>query len=172
MLADFSDLAYEKDESKLIKSMKEQHPSFNLLRKIGEEETQYDAQAFVAYDEDLIIVSVRGSELPFITMDWSTNAKFFQYKNEWTDAHCEGLGVHGGFFQSALRIANINLSEEENIPVYKKFEALQKEGNRKVYFTGHSLGGAITNALSFFSAYETDIEISGVYTYGEPKEGI
>ena len=171
VLADFSDLAYEKEENKLVNSLKEQHPGFSLLRKIGEEETQYDAQAFVAYDDDLIIVSVRGSELPFITMDWSNNAKFFQYKNERTDAYCEGLGVHGGFFQSALRIANTNLSEEENIPVYKKIEALQKEGNRKVYFTGHSLGGAIANALAFFAAYETNIKISGVYTYGEPKGG-
>jgi predicted lipase len=170
-LADFSDLAYEKDEEKLIESLNNQYPSFSLLRKIGEDETRYDAQAFVAYDDELIIVAARGSEVPFISMDWRNNAKFFQYKNEKTDTYCEGLGVHGGFFQSALRIANTNLSEEENIPVYKKIEALQKEGNRKVYFTGHSLGGSITNALAFIAAYETNIEISGIYTYGEPKGG-
>lgn len=170
-LADFSDMAYEKDENKLTKKLKEEYPGFKLLRKIGEDETGYDAQAFVAYDDSQIIVAARGSEFPFISSDWSKNARFLQYHNDRTDTYCEGLGVHGGFFQSALRIANSNLSEKEKTPVYKKIEALQKEGSREVYFTGHSLGGAITNALAFFAAYETDIEINGIYTYGEPKGG-
>ncbi len=29
----------------------------------------------------------------------------------------------------------------------------------------------IANVLAFFTVYETDIEVSGIYTFGEPKSG-
>jgi triacylglycerol lipase len=119
----------------------------------------------------MIIVSVRGSEIPFISMDWRNNAKFIQYTNKRVTEYCEGAGIHGGFFQSALRIGNTKLNSLENTSIYTKIEELQKNTNRDLYFTGHSLGGAIAEILAFFSAYETNMDITAVYTYGEPKNG-
>lgn len=170
LLSKFSDYAYIKDENELKEILAKESPPFSLLRKITETETGYDAQAFIAYNDSKIIIAVRGSEFPFVTMDWRNNVKFFQYTNKEVKQYCPGSGIHGGFFQSALRIKEIKNLESGSY-IYNEIIKLHAEGGRKLYFTGHSLGGAIANVLAFFTAYETPLEISGVYTYGEPKGG-
>ncbi len=170
LLGGFSDLAYIKSEEELVRELSARFPGYSLLRKVSEKETGYDAQAFVAYDDKNVIISVRGSEFPFVSMDWRNNSKFFQYTNRDVSSYCPGAGMHGGFFQSALRIKAVGLQGEGPGSAYREIERLQKEG-RNLYFTGHSLGGAIAQVLALFTSYETDLHVSGVYTYGEPKGG-
>ena len=170
LLSRFSDYAYIKDERELNTALALEQPSYLLLRKISESETGYDAQAFVAYNDTTIIISVRGSELPFISMDWRNNSKYFQYTNASVSQYCPEAGIHGGFFLSAFRIKNIR-NYSDSAYVFEEIRRLQLEGNRQIYFTGHSLGGAIANLLAMFTAYETDLAVEGVYTYGEPKGG-
>jgi len=167
LLVDFSVLSYIEDETSLINQLSKKYPNYKLLRKIEEDETGYDAQGFVAYNDENIIVAIRGSSS---AEDWFNNFKITHFTNDITKSYCPEAAVHGGFHRSALVLKNIKLNKIENETIYHKISTLQKEG-RKLYFTGHSLGGAIANVLAFFTVYETTIEVDGIYTFGEPKSG-
>lgn len=167
VMIDFSIYAYEKDNIDLDKKLTSEYPDFKILKKIREDENTYDTQAFVAYNKDKVIVAVRGSSS---IQDWFNNIKVGKYTNESTSEYCKYAAMHGGFHLSARYLKGATISGDENITVATEISRLQKEG-RKVYFTGHSLGGAVANVLAFFASYESDIVVDGVYTFGEPRTG-
>ena len=167
LLMDFSMFAYIKSYDELERTLKNEYPSYSLLRKIREDENDYDTQGFVAFSKDKVIVSIRGSSS---AQDWKNNFKLFAYTNSSLKKHCPKAGVHGGFLESARQLREAEIDDVDKLKVQDAILKLQKEG-RKVYFTGHSLGGAIANVLALYAVYETEIEVSGIYTFGEPKSG-
>lgn len=55
--------------------------------------------------------------------------------------------------------------------MYDKIKSLynDKEKKRKLYITGHSLGGALATVATARLAFVDDIEIAALYTFGSPK---
>jgi triacylglycerol lipase len=167
VMIDFSIFAYLKTEDELNKELSLKYQNFTLLKRINEDENPYDSQAFVAYDDYKVIVAVRGSSS---FQDWFNNLKVGKFTNKDTLGYCQYAAMHGGFHLSARYLKNAKISQDNSITVASEIYRLQKEG-RKVYFTGHSLGGAVANVLAFFASYESDIIVDGVYTFGEPRNG-
>ena len=122
-----------------------------------------DILGFAAFDSELdaIVVSFRGSTT---VQGWITNLDFVPvnpYKNY------PNVSVQLGYFLARLRFLDPNILETH----VKKLA--QKRGKQTdVYFTGHSMGGA----LALLAAFETVIDynvnstlkVKGVYTYGAP----
>jgi len=107
-----------------------------------------DTQAFFASRDSVAVLSFRGTES---FGDWITNIQLV------TDDRPYGR-VHHGFFEAF---------EEVKEQIQSK---LSDHALTHLYFTGHSLGGALaTVALSEFA--NADIPHLGGYTYGQPRTG-
>jgi triacylglycerol lipase len=125
-------------------------------------------QCYVAYDDQKVVVAFRGTEVPKpqgqqlgelhrrdFFPDWMTDAE--------VDVVVDGArgGIHRGFheaFERAWAVGHPSLQSE--------LEQLVRGGQRTVWFTGHSLGGALaTIAASRFGAP------CALYTYGSPRVG-
>ena len=122
-------------------------------------------QCYVAHNEDFVIVSFRGTEVPKLREDQdllevlksSLNDIFADARFALVDSG-RGFFVHRGF-QAAL--------EEVWADVSKYLEELRAEKpDRRFWFTGHSLGAA----LATLAADRFD-HVSGLYTYGSPLVG-
>jgi hypothetical protein len=50
-------------------------------------------------------------------------------------------------------------------------ERLQNRGNKTVWITGHSLGGALAELCAARAALDGGIPVQGVYTFGQPRVG-
>ncbi|MCE5228821.1 lipase family protein [bacterium] len=115
-----------------------------------------DTQFFVAACDDFVLVSFRGSE-PNIA-DWVTNSKFVL-------TPFENGRVHSGFLQG--------LDEAWNEGgLGRRLERLYQENpERPVWFTGHSLGGAVATlaAARWFDAHTT--ATGAAYVFGMPHVG-
>ncbi|WP_019502938.1 lipase family protein [Pseudanabaena sp. PCC 6802] len=120
---------------------------FSKFRFFDKEGTQ----AFAIANDELAIVALRGSEE---VIDWVTNAKFNLV---------DGMGgkVHQGFNQAlTLVYADIRQTITE----------FQDKG-QSLWFTGHSLGGALATLAVAKLRYEEDKPVYGLYTYGQPRSG-
>lgn len=106
-------------------------------------------EALVLYSDDVIVVSFAGTELNEFN-DINTDLKFWH-------SYAEDVGIHHGFYTAYKKI---------KFDVYKAVLELQKEKHREVYWTGHSLGGALAVVFATFWKYE-----SVVYTFAQPKVG-
>lgn len=110
-------------------------------------------EGFVATTDSLLLVSFRGTD-PTVG-DWLLD---FQTALE-TDPVVPG-NVHRGF-NGAL------LSVWSQIRPY-----LDNRGNRRVWITGHSLGGALAVACAARATFENPrVGVRGIYTYGQPRYG-
>ena len=132
---------------------KQEHPASIHFLDDREQINSTDTQAFITHNDELVLISVRGtSEL---LADALRDADAFQ-----TPFGKEGLGkVHRGFYDAALKVY------EFLIKYLEKFYTGQK-----LIICGHSLGGAITLLLSEMlrrrAGYEYKIVL---YTYGAPR---
>ena len=112
-----------------------------------------NTQAIVIGDADKIIVVFRGTEN---SNDWRTN--FQLLKTRWKTGR-----VHTGFSTSLNAAWN---------KVLKRIQDLRTQ-NQPIWFTGHSLGGALATiaCATLLNDVEHDYEIGGVYTFGQPRVG-
>jgi len=154
ILSDFSALAYSSSDrvEKAVKDFGLKNTAF--FSKNG-------VQAFVSSNKDLVIISFRGTEVAQqeeisyqeMLKDWLTDLKFSFSNNEY------GAGkVHSGFYRSLNEIWNDLKQHLESIGIE----------NKKVFLTGHSLGGA----LATLAADRLDREganIDSIYTFGSPR---
>jgi len=120
-------------------------------------------ECFVASNDDFAIVAFRGSELTpreddrhnysNIVKDWLGNADIH------ADEFGDGARIHRGFYAGVTRLM------EEGF--YQFIAGLPA---RKVWFTGHSLGGALATAAAARVLADGG-RLDGLYTYGSPRVG-
>ena len=110
-----------------------------------------DTEGFIFTDEDQVVVSFRGS---VSVNDWITNAAVALVP--WS---AEGR-VHAGFLR-ALDAVWLDL-----LPMIN-----QRAQGRTVWFTGHSLGGALALLAMMRWRVEAQRKADGLYAFGMPKAG-
>lgn len=161
ILARMSQIAYEKDQTK----------ARNAIQELGIKADhviffdQRDTQAILVADHDKIIVAFRGSEP--VLGDWMTNAKVRK-----TSTACGD--VHRGFYAA---LNTIWLDMEDAIEDIRNDYLYQLKDNQTripptLWFTGHSLGGALATLATALCKFKEDaILVNGLYTYGQPRVG-
>ncbi|HAG82274.1 MAG TPA: hypothetical protein DCL61_14170 [Cyanobacteria bacterium UBA12227] len=128
------------------------------------------SQAILLADAEKIIVAFRGSEE---RSDWDINL------NRLEDKVFKGrfkVSLHSGFITYLLNIWQPyndpkGTIESKGIKAIIKQE--MKESPKSLWFTGHSLGGAVATlaAAACILAEDPPLEVSGVYTFGQPRVG-
>ncbi len=98
-------------------------------------------------DPGSIVVAFRGTLEP---RDYLTDSKYW-FKRPYQNGH-----VHRGFLAGVLSVL-----DELRISL---------KGESRIYFTGHSLGGAKA-MIAALACYEMDFNIAGVHTFGAPRVG-
>jgi endonuclease G len=142
-LAVASKLAYESES--IVDNVVKNSWGFSACRFIDVNETQ----GFIAHTDHVVLVSFRGTES---LGDWLGNLRL-----NGTDRPY-GV-VHSGFLGAYL-VAQGHISA-----------ALGSAGaqGKRLWVTGHSLGGALA---AVFAAEELNrFNLSGIYTYGQPRTG-
>ncbi len=110
---------------------------------------QNSTQAFIAVDDDKMIVSVRGTD---------------GLADAMTDINCDlvdGVGghVHDGFNTSTSILWKTIM------------QAVKNRGNRSLWITGHSLGAGIAAIITARLVQQKDEPVNGLYVYGMPRTG-
>jgi len=111
-----------------------------------------ETQAFMAGDEDTIILAFRGTE-PTKLQDLMTDAKM-----EFTNG--PGGRVHSGFLGGLEAVWS---------DIRNTLTEFQDNG-QSLWVTGHSLGAALA-VLAVANLGEEDKPIHGLYTFGQPRVG-
>jgi triacylglycerol lipase len=119
-----------------------------------------DTGGFVAQNAQVVLVSFRGTQ-PKVPIDWMTD---FQAKHV-TWGPFPGL-VHKGFHDALHAVWGISYPGGEILPA-----RLVNRGDRAVWITGHSLGGAVAELCAAQASFETHVPVQGVYTFGQPRCG-
>jgi len=158
LLVFMANLAYEKDGATIEKILKDGNRIRNFtpthLRFIEDKAT--DTQAIIVADDEKVVVSFRGTNGGLT--DWWTN---FGY--DLVDQPNILGKVHHGFVQA--------LDSVWDAVKNTLFEYKGAGGKyRSLWFTGHSLGGALAN-LSVARLLAEDYAIYGLYTFGQPRVG-
>ena len=143
-LAQASALAYEVDELVLRSVIADWGLETAAIFNRGETE------GFIAQDDQVLILAFRGT---VSVTDWLRNLKIARKESP--------LGkIHSGFKQG--------LDSVWDDPIEPLLRAAASS-DRKIWITGHSLGGALAT-LAAARAHEW-LEIAGVYTFGQPLVG-
>ncbi|GAB2907677.1 lipase family protein [Streptomyces mayteni] len=113
-----------------------------------------DTQAYTAASDQMIITAFRGTE-PSQIKDWLTDAT----TPPW--AGPAGIGyIHYGFGEAL----------ESIWPDVKDTLARFRDNDQTIWFTGHSLGGALAMlAGARMHLEDPRLRADGVYTYGQPR---
>lgn len=138
-----SQLAYEPPAS--VRHIAKETWGFNSVQFIE----AGDTQCFVASSPFAIVVSFRGSES---VSDWITNLTLFSTTRSYGS-------IHSGF-ASAFDLVKLAVRAQL---------ANSSLGTRKLLLTGHSLGGALATIAA--AEFQNDFNISGIYTFGQPRVG-
>ncbi|MFO0889176.1 MAG: lipase family protein [Isosphaeraceae bacterium] len=129
-----------------------------------------NTQVYVAQDEGTILVAFRGSQAPTTLdglKDWLlTNANNYLIVPEGrigTDFAAAGVGArfHRGFMQALDDIWE---------PLLHEVNAAVEAGDRPIWVTGHSLGGALA-LLSAWRLQRNFVPVHAVVTFGAPMVG-
>ncbi len=153
VLTDCARLAYEQ-KSVIFQAMIDQW-GFKHCRFFSRKATQ----AFVAVNEDIIVVAFRGTE-PKKLRDWHTDAKV---KKEIGPAG----KVHRGF-KKALRDVWVDRGGKPGVRT--SIEEFQNNG-QSIWFSGHSLGAALATLAVAELSIREDRAVNGLYTIGQPRVG-
>lgn len=119
-----------------------------------------DTEGFVVQNETDIVVAFRGTQ-PNRAMDWLSDVRALQ--GHWAR---DAGKVHRGFYH-ALEVVWRNSGD--TLP-----KRLINRGNRRVWITGHSLGGALAELCAARACFDpgiTSVPIEAVYTFGQPRVG-
>lgn len=123
---------------------------FDSLRFFGTPET--DSQGFVAASPKWILVSFRGTE-PTKFQDLLTDSDFL------LEISGQGGKVHSGFLEAFTEIWSTHGMRDF-------VDSLLEAKQRPLWFTGHSLGGALATL-----AADNHPQATGLYTFGSPRVG-
>jgi triacylglycerol lipase len=120
----------------------------------------HDTQGFVAESGDAIIVAFRGTQ-PNRPMDW-----FVDFRATSCDWDNDAGKVHSGFYTALRKVWGVTLANGEVLP-----KRLVNRGNKTIWITGHSLGGALAELCAAQALFVSKIPVQGVYTFGQPRVG-
>jgi triacylglycerol lipase len=120
-------------------------------------------QAYLIWDASKVIVAIRGTDLPKAktsgaftesAMDWIYNldVRLTAWPTVNGDAH-----VHAGFLRAATGLFN---------EIAARVNELTGGGQRALWLTGHSLGGALATLCAHMFG-----TVQGVYVFGSPRVG-
>ncbi|MFD5461869.1 lipase family protein [Kitasatospora sp. NPDC127059] len=154
-LAKAADLAYQ-DEATIDRQARDW--GFDTVRH---HETRFtppfplqDTQAYTMASDRMIVVAFRGTE-PKELRDWLTDST----TPPWPGPGGTGY-VHYGFAEAL----------ESVFPDVRKAVTELRTGDQTVWFTGHSLGGALAMlAAARLALEEPRLTADGVYTFGQPR---
>jgi triacylglycerol lipase len=121
----------------------------------------HDTQGFVVENDSAIVVAFRGTQ-PKHPVDWMSDGEAVHAP--W--AHTVGK-VHKGFY----RALDVGWSAD---PGHVLPRRLTTHGNKTIWITGHSLGGALAELCAARASFDPAIgrvPIQGVYTFGQPRVG-
>ncbi len=127
----------------------------NFFFDYANKEEGVDTQCFIAGDSEKIIISFRGSEKKL--GDWATNKRVI--KTNWNPSG----RVHRGFYRAVDSVWD-KLADE----ILKL-----RTNNQSLWFTGHSLGGALTTLAAALCMNSQEIQsgLINIYTFGQPRTG-
>ena len=135
---------------------KQEHPASIHFLDDRNQIDNTDTQAFITHNDELVLISVRGTNEKFA--DGLRDADALQVPFEQGTGKDKGK-VHRGFYEAALKVYELTINYLE------KFYTGQK-----LIICGHSLGGAITLLLSEMLRRRADYDYNIVlYTYGAPR---
>ena len=110
-------------------------------------------------NSDTVIISIRGSQTGNAAQDWWDNdldpQPFARF------GWALGSSIHCGFHQAAKVVYDELIGDLKD----------DAAAGKKIWVTGHSLGGASAMLLAAMLEWDADIAVSGVYTYGAPGVG-
>ncbi|MDJ0599926.1 MAG: lipase family protein [Crocosphaera sp.] len=154
-LGQASSLVYE--QSSIIQKTTKiqwQMPKYKFIQDLHKDDDEITGtECFVAGDEKKIIVSFRGTQVSQ-KEDILTNINLGL-----TDGP---LGkVHRGFYRG------VNSVWEELLETINEFQ----DRGQSLWFTGHSLGGALSHIVVAKLIDELDKPVHGLYTFGQPRVG-
>jgi triacylglycerol lipase len=118
-------------------------------------------QGFVTESGEAIIVAFRGTQ-PNRPMDWF--ADFRATCDPWD--HRNAGRVHSGFYSALRKVWGVTLANGEILP-----RRLVNRGNKTIWITGHSLGGALAVLCAAQALFVSRVPVQGVYTFGQPRVG-
>ena len=129
--AKLSSLAYEE-----YSTVQQQIASYGLTADMRIYDAKTDTHGFIASNKDSVVIVFRGTNS---LSNWLTDLRFT------TEPIIDGQPylAHNGFLQVFKK-------------VYKSIEAhvMPLLGTKKIYTTGHSLGGALASLLAFYISYK------------------
>jgi predicted lipase len=129
-----------------------------------------NTQAYLATNDDHILVAFRGTEAPTSIeglKDWlltdAVNLLIVPEGDLGTDFQAAGVGArwHLGFMKALGDIWG---------PLVEAIEAERKKSDRPLWLTGHSLGGALA-LLAAWRLKRKFVPVHQVYTFGAPMVG-
>ena len=123
-----------------------------------------DTRAFIGATEQFIVVSFCGTQ-PLDLKDWLTDFGFDPLERELPFCPGRVVSVHTGFNQA------LELVWESVCSTVLKFRSKKETPSRPVYFTGHSLGGALAMLASTWVPAKYIDWVGGVYAFGAPVVG-
>ncbi len=106
---------------------------------------------YVAMIGDTAVIMFRGTNPPEI-QDWLVNLNNKSYRSA-------SGAVHGGFWASYETLHD------------QLVEVLRQKNPKRIWVTGHSLGGALAVVCSYRLMTDEGKEITGVMTFGQPRVG-
>lgn len=126
----------------------------------GNHTLPYDTECAVLTNSKIIIVAFRGTEGITGVQDWATSADHLMRDapSSWGN-----VKVHRGFYNALKEVY-------QDVRTYVR-EQIQQNGNRKVFLTGHSLGGALATVCAYRFQQVGSVYVHGVYTFGAPRVG-
>ena len=145
-LASAAELAY-KDDSEIQNTVVKW--GFDKFKFIKAED---GTECFIMSNQEIIVVSFRGTT---DTKDWIVDLDL-----KLIEGLFEGK-VHSGFYTSLSNVWQ---------QIKRTIAAFRNNKEKSLWFTGHSLGGALaTLAVARFRA--EDRPVDGLYTFGQPRVG-
>jgi triacylglycerol lipase len=117
-----------------------------------------DVQFYTLEYENELVFAIRGSQSLSDFMDDA-----YCWMTDFQDVDINGVRVHAGFLRQYISMRSNMISSV--------FRMMWKKQNKKIVFTGHSLGGALATLCGAAVKNEIpDVHVS-VYTFGSPRVG-
>ncbi len=158
-LGKLSNLAYETDNEQV----KTQLSALGFtLDDYPIDDEAHGTRGFLAYNNDSAVIVFTGTE---DVKDWMQNAQVWTHDKQDNHGCDKEISIHNGFYRAVRERA-----QDEKLMT--RLNQLQSEG-KKIYFTGHSLGGALASILAYFTEanFSEKVQLQGVYTFGQPLTG-